>query len=101
MSEVSAKSYLKANLTVIAAGVASLVVVDILQLLIPRVTKHAIDDLAYLSIDSRQLLRYALIILGMGVIIGGFRYVWRRCLIGTSRKIEKDLRQRLFAHVQT
>ncbi|MFO8049580.1 MAG: ABC transporter ATP-binding protein [Desulfosudaceae bacterium] len=101
MSQVSAKSYLKANLTVIAAGVASLVVVDILQLLIPRVTKHAIDDLAYLSIDSRQLLRYALIILGMGVIIGGFRYVWRRCLIGTSRKIEKDLRQRLFAHVQT
>ncbi len=101
VSEVSARSYLKANLTVIAAGVASLVVVDILQLLIPRVTKHAIDDLAYLSIDSRQLLRYALIILGMGVIIGGFRYVWRRCLIGTSRKIEKDLRQRLFAHVQT
>ncbi|MFW5989152.1 MAG: ABC transporter ATP-binding protein [Desulfosudaceae bacterium] len=101
MSEVSARSYLKANLTVIAAGVTSLVVVDILQLLIPRVTKHAIDDLAYLSIDSRQLLRYALIILGMGVIIGGFRYVWRRCLIGTSRKIEKDLRQRLFAHVQT
>ena len=101
MSRVTARSYLKANFTVIAAGVASLVVVDILQLLIPRVTKHAIDALAYLSLEDRQLFRYALLILGLGALIGGFRYVWRRCLIGTSRKIEKDLRHRLFAHIQT
>jgi ATP-binding cassette subfamily B multidrug efflux pump len=30
-----------------------------------------------------------------------FRYVWRRCLLGTSRRIEEGLRNRLFCHIQT
>jgi ATP-binding cassette subfamily B protein len=29
------------------------------------------------------------------------RFVWRRFLIGTSREIEKDIRNRLFSHIQT
>jgi len=75
--------------------------VDILQLLIPRVTKHAIDDLTYLALDARKLLHYALLIMLLASVIAVFRYVWRRCLIGTARKIERDLRDRVFFHLQT
>ncbi len=101
MPEASARSLLKENIVLIAIGVASLVVVDILQLLIPRITKHAIDDLTYFALDARQLMRYALLIMLLASFIAVFRYVWRRCLIGASRKIERDLRDRLFFHLQT
>jgi ATP-binding cassette, subfamily B, multidrug efflux pump len=37
----------------------------------------------------------------MAVLIGVFRYVWRRCLLGTARRMEADLRDRLLAHLQT
>ncbi len=101
MSPATAREYFVANRQAILLGVASLVLVDILQLLIPRVTKHAVDDLSYLALDAQRLLHYALIILGLALVMALFRYIWRRCLIGTSRKIEKDLRSRLFAHIQT
>jgi ATP-binding cassette subfamily B protein len=88
-------------MTLIVAGIVSLVVVDLLQLLIPRVTKHAVDDLAGLAADTRRLFYYALIILLLASLIAVFRYAWRRCLIGASRDIEQDLRNRIFAHLQT
>lgn len=100
MSETSARTLLKENITLISAGIASLVVVDILQLLIPRVTKHAIDDLTRFSPDTGNLLYYALLILLLASVIAVFRYAWRRCLIGASRKIEQDLRDRIFFHLQ-
>ena len=34
-------------------------------------------------------------------MIGIFRYLWRRCLIGTSRRVEEGLRNKLFYHIQT
>ncbi len=101
MPKATAREYIYANRLAILAGMGSLVLVDISQLFIPRVTKHAIDDLAYLALDAAQLLRYGLIILGLAGTIAVFRYIWRRCLIGTSRKIERDIRNRLFAHIQT
>jgi ATP-binding cassette subfamily B protein len=47
------------------------------------------------------LLGYALAIAGIAVLIGAFRYVWRLCLLGTSRRVEEGLRNRLFDHLQT
>jgi ATP-binding cassette subfamily B protein len=85
----------------ILTGLAALLVVDVLQLLIPRVVKHAIDDLTSGDIASRGLLLYATQILILALGIGGFRYVWRYLLLGASRRMEKALRERLFLHLQT
>ena len=82
-------------------GLMALLIVDILQLFIPRVVKHAIDDLTSGSIHSSSLLIYAAEILLLAFGIGGFRYVWRYHLLGASRRIEKALRDRLFLHLQT
>jgi ATP-binding cassette subfamily B multidrug efflux pump len=85
----------------ILLGLFSLFVVDILQLFIPRVIKWAVDDLTICCTTSARLLRYALFIVGLAVLIGAFRFVWRRCLIGTSRRVEEGLRNQLFSHIQT
>lgn len=93
--------YLAANRHLILFGLLCLIVVDLLQLFIPRVIKHVVDDLTLMRIDPDGLLRAAAVILMLGVCIGVFRFFWRRCLLGTARKTEEALRNRLFAHLQT
>ena len=93
--------YFRKNRLIIITGIACLILVDFLQLLIPRIIKWAIDDLTAFSISTSGLLTYALYILGIAIAMSGFRYLWRRCLIGTSREVEEGLRNQLFFHLQT
>jgi len=95
------KPYFKERRLFIVIGLICLITVDFLQLFIPRVIKWAIDDLTDYRIDIPSLLIYALYIVGIAVLIGIFRYIWRRCLLGTSRRVEEGLRNKLFAHIQT
>ncbi len=85
----------------ILIGLAALLVVDVLQLFIPRVVKFAIDDLTSGEISPQGLLLYGTEIFILALGIGGFRYVWRYLLLGASRRMEKALRDRLFFHLQT
>ena len=95
------KPYLVEKRLIIFLGLVCLITVDFLQLFIPRIIKWAVDDLTAYRIDTKTLLIYALYIVGIAILIGIFRYLWRRCLIGTSRRVEEGLRNRLFAHIQT
>ena len=95
------KPYFKENRRKIAIGLLSLIIVDMLQLFIPRIIKWTVDGLTALQIDLGQLLIYAIYMAAIAVLIGVFRYVWRRCLLGTSRRVEEGLRNRLFTHIQT
>jgi ATP-binding cassette subfamily B protein len=95
------KSYFVERRAVVLLGLFSLFVVDILQLFIPRVIKWAVDDLAICCVTGTKLVWYALYIVGIALLIGVFRFIWRRCLIGTSRRVEEGIRNRLFFHIQT
>ncbi len=95
------KPYLAANRYRILFGLLCLIVVDLLQLFIPRVIKRVVDDLTLMRVDRDGLLTYAATIVTLGLCIGVFRFFWRRCLLGTARKTEEGLRNRLFAHIQT
>jgi ATP-binding cassette subfamily B multidrug efflux pump len=85
----------------ILIGLVALLVVDILQLFIPRVIKYAVDDLTSGTISSSRLLLYGTEVLILALGIGGLRYIWRYFLLGSTRRIEKSLRHRLFHHLQT
>ncbi len=93
--------HFKAHRRIIAAGLLALIVVDFVQLMIPRVIKAAVDDLTALEADAERLVRYAAMIAGIGLLIGTFRYLWRRCLLGTARRLEETLRNQLLGHLQT
>ncbi len=95
------KPYLAANRYHILIGLICLIMVDLLQLFIPLVIKRVIDELALLQVDHSGLLNHALLILTLGLCIGFLRFFWRRCLLGTARKTEEALRNRLFSHIQT
>ncbi|HUV50417.1 MAG TPA: ABC transporter ATP-binding protein [Anaerolineae bacterium] len=95
------KPYFVKNRYMILFGLFCLITVDMLQLFIPRVIKWAVDDLTLFQINLKQLLSYALYIVGIAVMMGIFRYGWRRCLIGMSRSVEQGLRNSLLDHIQT
>jgi ATP-binding cassette subfamily B multidrug efflux pump len=94
------KPYFIENRVKIMIGLLSLIIVDLLQLFIPRIIKRVVDDLTAFKLDGWQLFSYALLMIGIAVFIGIFRYIWRRCLLGTARRIEEGLRNRLFGHLQ-
>jgi ATP-binding cassette, subfamily B, multidrug efflux pump len=93
--------FFRNNRLVIGIGLVSLVMVDFLQLCIPRIVKTSIDGLAAQNIATTQLILYALYIVGIGALVAVFRYIWRRCLMGLAREIEEGLRNRLFTHIQS
>lgn len=93
------KPYLVKNRLMMLGGLACLVGVDILQLLIPRIIKWAVDDLTFLRMDARRLTGYAGYIVLAAALTGIFRYGWRRCLMGMARRIEEGLRNELYHHV--
>ena len=95
------KPYFYQRRHLIFAGILCLMAVDTLQLFIPRIIKWTVDDLATFKLDIRQLSIYAGEIICIALAMGVLRYVWRRFLIGTSRVIEKELRNKLFFHIQT
>lgn len=95
------KPYFIEKLGVVAVGILCLMIVDVLQLCIPRIIKKAVDEMTAYRATPEALLWYAVYILALALVICGLRYVWRRCLIGTSRRVEEGLRNRLFHHIQT
>src|SRR3972149_2544991 len=82
----------------ILTGLVALLIVDVLQLFIPRLVKFAIDDLTSGEISSSRLLVYGLEVLGLALCIGLLRYVWRHLLMGTARRVGGSVRERFFRH---
>lgn len=80
-------------------GFISLLAVDLLQLIIPRVIKHGVDGLADASISQAGLLRLGGLILLFALIIAGLRFCWRYLIIGFSRFLERAVRNRIFRHI--
>jgi ATP-binding cassette, subfamily B, multidrug efflux pump len=81
-------------------GVLCVVITNVIALTQPHVLRLAVDDL-YRGVTSGKLGRYALILIGIALAGGVFKYLMRHYVIGISRHLENDLRNDLFAHLQT
>ncbi|MEZ5353565.1 MAG: ABC transporter ATP-binding protein [Bryobacteraceae bacterium] len=76
-------------------GLGALVLKDIFAAVIPLFLKAAVDSLTA-GFGVRKLLLFVGGLLAFTAIKGVFQYAMRVILIGASRDIEYDLRQRLF-----
>jgi len=83
----------------LACGFLALITVDLLQLIIPRFVKSAVDGLSVGTATSSMLLTLSLYVLAVAVLVAVLRFIWRYLIIGFSRILEKKLRDRLFDHV--
>ena len=101
--------YLKYGLWLII-GLASLIMVDYLQLEIPKLYRMVINgmDTGYVMVDGVRMvfdLNFLLdkicmpmvrVILAM--VFG--RFLWRICFFGSAMKLEEDLRNKMFSHAK-
>ena len=72
---------------------------DITAVYVPLIMKDSIDALQT-NATSELLFKYGLMIIGLSVISGIFRFMIRQTIIVVSREIEYDLRGDFWAHIQ-
>jgi ATP-binding cassette subfamily B protein len=95
----SIRPYLKRYRWNYALGLFCLVVVDGAQLLIPQLVKRAIDLVSGGAFELSSVLGIALAMVGIAAIISAGRFLWRFFIHGASRRIETEMRDRLFGHL--
>lgn len=76
-------------------GIAS----SALLMLDPLVLRLAIDGIGR-KVSSRVLLEYALLLVAIQLVVWTLRYFWRLHILGASRRIEYEMRNEFFAHLQ-
>ncbi len=95
-----ALSFLKKYLVYYIFGIVILIGIDLLQTEVPLIVGGSIDSIAANeftgNIVTTQLVR--LIVIGILVFAG--RIAWRWFIFGAARKIERDMRNGLYEHLQ-
>jgi ATP-binding cassette, subfamily B, multidrug efflux pump len=71
----------------------------VFSLLKPLIIGNAVNELAK-AITRQTLIRYGLMLTGAAAMEGLFLYLQRWIIIGTSRRIEYDMRNDFYAHLQ-
>ncbi|MBI6546593.1 MAG: ABC transporter ATP-binding protein [Cyanobacteria bacterium NC_groundwater_1444_Ag_S-0.65um_54_12] len=84
-----------------ALGGIILLASDLGQVCIPWIVGQIIDGLRSTSLTPETLTGYLGWLLILAVAIAFSRYGWRIFVFGTARMVERDLRDRLYAHLQT
>lgn len=93
--------YLRRYALRILFGFLALILVDVLQLWIPRIIKGAVDELQRGTATPASLFQYGVTIVLIALLIGLLRFLWRILLLGFSRLLERHLRNRLVSHILT
>jgi ATP-binding cassette, subfamily B, multidrug efflux pump len=92
--------YLKKYRRGYAVGSLSVLLMNGIWVLFPKVIQRAFDDLR-LGVTRHKLLTYALLLLGIAFSKAIFQFLTRWIVIGISRDIEFDLRNDLFQHLES
>ena len=82
-------------------GIITLYAVDYLNLFIPQFTGEITDGLRSHSLDMNGVVHLisSIILVGLGLAVG--RFFWRIFIFGAARKIEYELRNDMFAKLET
>jgi len=81
-------------------GVICLIIVDAAQIAIPQFIRAAIDIISGGGFQWRQIIILSLWMTGIMAVVSLGRFFWRYFINGSSRRIEAELRENLYAHLQ-
>ena len=79
-------------------GIIVLVLVSILVLVPPYVIGRVVDGIYDSTLTSDSLTGWILLLIGVGVITYGLRYVWRIMIFGASIRLARTIRNQLYQH---
>ena len=81
-------------------GFICLLATDAGEMYIPLL-KKAVDSLGTEGFSLHRIGTLMLLMLSIAVSVGAARFGWRFFIIGSSRRIERDLRKKIFDHLLT
>ncbi len=90
---------LKKNWLRIVVGLFLIIIVDILQLIVPKIMQTAVDSLDIPGFTQSHLLKYSLLIFLIAIGIALIRFLWRLLLMGNAWIVDRDLRQLYYDHL--
>ncbi|MDR2210325.1 MAG: ABC transporter ATP-binding protein/permease [Spirochaetaceae bacterium] len=91
--------YLKKYRVPYGWGFLCLIVVDGAQAVIPQFIRRAVDLITQEQFEFAGVLRLCLGMLAVMALVCLGRFLWRYFIHGSSRRIETELRDKLFAHL--
>ncbi len=80
-------------------GLICLVITDAGQLVVPELTKIAVNAIAGSRTDAFHILKICLIMAAVSAFVAVGRFGWRYFITGSARRIENGLRAQLFSHI--
>lgn len=92
--------YIKKHRFRYIAGIITLFIVDFVNIYIPKYTGIITDGLTARTIDWNGIVHNLIYIGLLGLTLAIGRFFWRFFLFGAARKIEKELRDDMFAHLE-
>ncbi|MCL2765363.1 MAG: ABC transporter ATP-binding protein/permease [Treponema sp.] len=81
-------------------GLICLVIVDAAQIAIPQFIRIAIDLITGGDFQISQIIVLLLWMTGIMALISAGRFLWRYFINGSSRRIEAQLREDIYSHLQ-
>jgi len=91
--------HLKQNFRKILFGLVLLIIVDIAQLIIPKIMQYAIDGIGTSGFTKTNLFYAGAAIFLIACFMTLLRFFWRLFLMGTAWSVDKNLRQEYFDHL--
>ncbi|MBT3168273.1 MAG: ABC transporter ATP-binding protein [Candidatus Cloacimonetes bacterium] len=103
MKEIFANAlpYIKRNLHKIFLAILLLIIVDFMQIIIPKIIQKTIDGIGTDGFVKTDLLKAGAVILLITIFMTIIRYFWRILLIGTAWIIDRNIRQDYYNHLLT
>jgi len=94
------KKYFARYKKAIFSGILFIVLSNLFSVYVPLLIKDSLNDLQQ-GVAHHKLYQYAILIVGSTLISGSFRFMIRQTIIVISRRIEYDLRQDFWEHIQS
>lgn len=96
-----ALSFLKKYIVSYTIGILILILIDLLQTEVPLIVGDTIDLISVGGFKGDLIVTtlVSLIFIAVTVFLG--RIAWRWFIFGSARKIERDMRDQLYSHLQT
>jgi len=95
------RDFFRANAWRYLLGIFWLIVVNTINLQVPRLLGEVTDLISTRQIGSAELLRYAGYILGIAAVMAFGRFSWRIYIMGSARRLEYFVRSKLFSHLES
>ena len=93
------KKYISLHKRDLIIGFILIVLANVLYSILPKILQLAIDKIQQ-GISTRQLIFYAALLVIVTAMHSGFSFLMRRIIVGVARKIEYQLRNDYFEHLQ-